>query len=674
MFGPDIPGRSGAFRADARSVSPVIGVVLMLAVGILLVGVLQATAIPALNAQLEFEHNQKAQADVVELASAIDRTAALGDGETATVDLGLRYPPRLLFVNPPPASGSLRTTDPETVRIENARATGETGDYWDGSPRTLETRRIVYTPGYHEYDGAPTTVHEPWAVYNRITDRTLPKTDSDLVDGRRISLVAIDGEYDAAAADAVGVDVAPTSAPARTVTVRDDGEPIRVTVPTELRRDAWEDLLADELDPSGTADGRYVTDISCQRAPPAPCGELTLTLERGSYEVRLGEVAVGSGASREPATYLTDVEGKAATVPETSRQRLVVEARDRYDNPVGGVPVTATLTGGPGTVLPASATTDGDGRATFVYEAPQDVNRTTTAEVEVRFGDGSPQRTVPFEVLVTDRGAGAAPAADPLTVEWTAPSSGEDDAYTFDAGGDNTVPLTVTTRPSVEGVSVEYVVSDPSVGTVSPTSGTSDAAGSDTITFTANGEGVVTVYAIGGGDADVMSITVTNLTRNSPPSASFGYSPSAPATGQTVSFDGTGSTDADGSIVSYEWNFGDGTTATGPTPSHAYASPGTYSVSLTVTDDGGATDTVTRSVTVNDPPSIDSLTVTDTSKTTGSPKYAQFVVDYAVSDDVQLDSIRFTVVRQSDGARIIDTTTALSGTSASGSETIREPD
>jgi PKD repeat protein len=58
-----------------------------------------------------------------------------------------------------------------------------------------------------------------------------------------------------------------------------------------------------------------------------------------------------------------------------------------------------------------------------------------------------------------------------------------------------------------------------------------------------------------------------------------------------MTFDGTGSYDPDGSIVSYDWDFGDGNTGTGPTPTHIYANSGTYIVILTVTDDDDATDT-----------------------------------------------------------------------------------
>jgi PKD domain len=65
-----------------------------------------------------------------------------------------------------------------------------------------------------------------------------------------------------------------------------------------------------------------------------------------------------------------------------------------------------------------------------------------------------------------------------------------------------------------------------------------------------------------------------------------------------LTFDGSNSSDSDGSIVSYDWDFGDGATGTGVSPSHTYATGGTYIVWLTVTDDGGATGTDTTTATI----------------------------------------------------------------------------
>ena len=72
--------------------------------------------------------------------------------------------------------------------------------------------------------------------------------------------------------------------------------------------------------------------------------------------------------------------------------------------------------------------------------------------------------------------------------------------------------------------------------------------------------------------------------------------------GLTANVNGAGSTDSDGTIASYVWDFGDGGTGTGVTASHTYAADGTYTVTLTVTDNGGAKGTVSHSVSVAAPP------------------------------------------------------------------------
>lgn len=82
---------------------------------------------------------------------------------------------------------------------------------------------------------------------------------------------------------------------------------------------------------------------------------------------------------------------------------------------------------------------------------------------------------------------------------------------------------------------------------------------------------------------------------NSAPVASFTYS----CTDLSCDFDGTGSSDSDGSITGYSWDFGDGSTNTGSTVSHTYSSGGTYTVTLTVTDDDGATANDAQEVSVS---------------------------------------------------------------------------
>ena len=63
-------------------------------------------------------------------------------------------------------------------------------------------------------------------------------------------------------------------------------------------------------------------------------------------------------------------------------------------------------------------------------------------------------------------------------------------------------------------------------------------------------------------------------------------------------FDSSTGTDPDGTIASYAWTFGDGGNSTDANPAHVYTANGTYPVKLTVTDNRGGTNSVTKNVTV----------------------------------------------------------------------------
>lgn len=85
---------------------------------------------------------------------------------------------------------------------------------------------------------------------------------------------------------------------------------------------------------------------------------------------------------------------------------------------------------------------------------------------------------------------------------------------------------------------------------------------------------------------------------NRPPSLNWTIAPNPATTDSVVRFDATASSDPEGDPLTFRWNFGDGSTATGSTASHRYTTPGTYTIVLTVSDDEGATVTATRSVSV----------------------------------------------------------------------------
>jgi len=95
------------------------------------------------------------------------------------------------------------------------------------------------------------------------------------------------------------------------------------------------------------------------------------------------------------------------------------------------------------------------------------------------------------------------------------------------------------------------------------------------------------------------TVTVSLKEENKPPVADFSYSPSNPRVNETIQFTDR-SYDPDGSITSWRWEFGDGSTSTLSNPSHSYSRPGTYTVWLYVTDNGGAAARVFKTITVGE--------------------------------------------------------------------------
>lgn len=114
-----------------------------------------------------------------------------------------------------------------------------------------------------------------------------------------------------------------------------------------------------------------------------------------------------------------------------------------------------------------------------------------------------------------------------------------------------------------------------------------DTAGAFTVTLTV-------INDVGQSATTTRTVTVTATSAQV--SASFVFSPTAPAVNQDVFFDASASRPTD---ATFSWNFGDGTSGSGVAPAHRYAAAGTYTVLLVVTNDFGQTATTTRTVTVS---------------------------------------------------------------------------
>ena len=398
------------FRGDERGVTVQIGAVLLLGILVISLSMYQVTVVPDQNREVEFQHSLDVKSDLETLRGAILSSGTGGGSRPTIVTLGTRYPSRTIFINPPPVTGSLRTVNHSRISVSNAKADGEVGDFWTGSgSHSYESRAIVYEPGYHVFRNAPNTTYESSLVYNRFENRgNTTVTGQSVIQGRQITLVAVNGTLQAAQSGTVTVDAEAVSESSRTVTVSGaGGNPVVVTIPSAVSNRTWERILREEgeLDPDGTGEDSYV-----RRVRPAGPNSVRLVLEAGTrYNLRMGKVGVGTGANGTEAAYVTDVEMPDPTVDNDTTHRAVLEVRDRFNNPVSGETVTAGAT--LGEFDNATRRTDSRGRAEFLYTAPgpAEVGNADTLTFEIG-GGGSRQKNVSHGVKIAGAG-GAAPGS-----------------------------------------------------------------------------------------------------------------------------------------------------------------------------------------------------------------------------------------------------------------------
>jgi subtilisin family serine protease/PKD repeat protein len=195
----------------------------------------------------------------------------------------------------------------------------------------------------------------------------------------------------------------------------------------------------------------------------------------------------------------------------------------------------------------------------------------------------------------------AAPTPTPTPAPTPAPNSAPSVALSSPADGATftataSISISANASDADGGVSrVDFYAGAQLVGT--------DYASPYAVTWGNVAAGTYSLTAVATDDRGAATTSVpVSVYVNRPPSASAG-GPYAGQAGQSIQFNSVGSSDSDGTINSYRWNFGDGTTGAGAAPTHAYASAGTYTVTLTVTDDRGASASATATVTISAPPS-----------------------------------------------------------------------
>lgn len=365
-----------------RAQAVVVGAIVLFGFAVALLGVLQLQFVPAQVQSEELVHSDQVGEDLVSVGTAQWDAATAGEVATTHVTVGLNYRDRFVLRNPHPVRGRLALEPLGNLSVRNVTAIEPGGPAEQRGPfGPFPTAALVYTPDYDQYTGAPVTVLEPHVAYDRFADgATVVEAEWSFVDDTRITLVTVTGSLSSSGRLAEPVGIVPVSTPVSSLPVTNTGDgPMTLHVPTGLSNERWEAILG----PESVANGGHVVSHAVDD------GVLTVVLESGvTYDLRLARVGIGpaQSPSTEPATHVTVVSG-GEPIPPNGSQLVVVEARDRFHNPVVGARVRADDTAAAGTVAstsrltsdPTLSVTGEDGRASFLLTASSDAAANTTA-------------------------------------------------------------------------------------------------------------------------------------------------------------------------------------------------------------------------------------------------------------------------------------------------------
>lgn len=220
------------FVTDERAVAPVIGFILLFAIGVIAFSGYQAVQVPQQNAETEFQHYQDVQNDLTVVRNAVSRAGQQNQSQFESVRLGTTYRERIFALNPPDPAGTLRTSEEHTITLDNGTTSTD-----------ITTRFLEYRNGYNELTAGP-IYYENSVLYLEATNgNRVFFEDQNLVqeNGNTVAITALQREFSRSATGRVTLELYPT----------DGGKPlptgeVNVTLPTQLPDSYWRGQLAGE--------------------------------------------------------------------------------------------------------------------------------------------------------------------------------------------------------------------------------------------------------------------------------------------------------------------------------------------------------------------------------------------------------------------------------------------
>ena len=337
-------------KSATKAVAPVIGFMLILAILFLAAAQYQANVVPVQERSTEVDHFTTITEDMSGLRSSIIQSASTGQIQTQELDLGVEY--NVLGLSQPARSGRLAyINESSNIVLRNTTNNREASNFWRGDvEREYETGFLEYSINYNRITSHADIYFEHGMMYRdeaRGSDtnvRYVEESEQSIIQGRSITIYTMQSNIATSRVGTTTVETQPISAPMNSVSVTnvESGSPITIQLPTRLSVDTWNETLSEERAADADNDNAFVERV--REGTEDNTIEIVLS-EGETYNLRMARIDLTTQSQRtstafEEKQYIA-VQTQSANVRENSSIGLEAEVRDRFNNGVIGVEVTA---------------------------------------------------------------------------------------------------------------------------------------------------------------------------------------------------------------------------------------------------------------------------------------------------------------------------------------------
>ena len=344
-------------KSATKAVAPVIGFMLILAILFLAAAQYQANVVPVQERSTEVDHFTTITEDMSGLRSSIIQSASTGQIQTQELDLGVEY--NVLGLSQPARSGRLAyINESSNIVLRNTTNNREASNFWRGDEeREYETGFLEYSINYNRITSHADIYFEHGMMYrdekrgSYTNVSYVEESEQPIIQGRSITIYTMQSNIATSRVGTTTVETQPISAPMNSVSVtnvtsdcpniQESDCRIIIQLPTRLSVDTWEDeILSEEI--AEDYDDAFVEKVR----DGTEDSTIEIVLSEGeTYNLRMARIDLTTQSQRtstafEEKQYIA-VQTQSANVREGSSIGLEAEVRDRFNNGVIGVEVTA---------------------------------------------------------------------------------------------------------------------------------------------------------------------------------------------------------------------------------------------------------------------------------------------------------------------------------------------